>query len=237
MTKSILYYTDSRLAGLRTKGWQNEEIEPWAQRQLIKSGLPIVNVSLKPMNFGNNIVLDLEPSIVTMTKQILVGLETIDTDVVFFCEHDVLYPVCHFELEPADKDTFYYNVNSWKWDYNTTRVVYYDDMVGLYGLCGYREKLLEHYKKKVTLIYERGYDKIPVSRNPLWARTIGYEPGKPVRHGGVADEKVELWRSKEPTINIRHRRTTTPTKMNFEDFIRKPTGWKESTIDQIWKED
>ena len=36
-----------------------------------------------------------------------------------------------------------------------------------------------------------------------------------------------------PNIDIRHRKTLTPMKMTMESFIHKPTGWKESTINQI----
>ncbi|MBU2051242.1 MAG: glycosyltransferase, partial [Gammaproteobacteria bacterium] len=50
-TKGIVYYTDNRL---------DPEIMAACQRQISKSGLPIVSVSLKPIDFGENIVLDLE---------------------------------------------------------------------------------------------------------------------------------------------------------------------------------
>lgn len=234
MTKGIVYYTDNRLDGIRLREF-NTEIFPLVQSLILKSGLPIVSVSLKPINFGKNIVLDLEPSVLTMTKQILAGLEAIDTEYVFFCEHDILYHPSHFTFNPPEKDVFYYNVNGWKWDYRNKRVVTHDHMVGLYGLCASREKLTEHFKKKLAVIYERGYDKL-ISRNPKWIRIMGYEPGKPIRKGGISNDRLEEWRSEYPNINIRHRRTITPTKMDLVDFIHKPTGWKESTIDQIWHE-
>ena len=49
MTKSIIYYTDNNI---------DDEILLRVQSQLVKSGLPIVSVSLRPINFGENIVLD-----------------------------------------------------------------------------------------------------------------------------------------------------------------------------------
>ena len=49
-----------------------------------------------------------------MFKQILAGLEALDTDIVFFCEHDVLYYPSHFDFRPLKKDVIYYNTNVWK---------------------------------------------------------------------------------------------------------------------------
>ena len=60
--KSVIYYTHNIC---------DEKIFSAVQKTILKSGLPIVSVSLKPIDFGKNIVLDLEPGIVTMTKQIL----------------------------------------------------------------------------------------------------------------------------------------------------------------------
>ena len=87
MTKGILYYTNNRL---------DDKIFKAVQKQLLTIGLPIVSVSLKPIDFGQNIVLDLPTGLVTLTKQILKGLEAITTEVVFFAECDVLYNQSHF---------------------------------------------------------------------------------------------------------------------------------------------
>lgn len=231
--KTILYYTSNTLNGEKTV-WGNKIIEDWTKELLLKVGLPIVSVSLKPIDFGKNIVLDLEPSIVTMTKQILTGLEAIETDVVFFCEHDILYHPSHFNINPQNKDTFYYNENTCKWDYRGTRVIWHNNGTGLHGLCGYTEKLRDYYRKKLDYIYEQGFDKLPITRNPGWARRIGYEPGKPIRHGGISDDKREVWMSEQPIINVRHNKTVTPRKMHIDEFIKKPTEWKELDIRDLW---
>jgi hypothetical protein len=233
MTKGILYYTSNLLNGEKTV-WGNRVIEDWVKELLLKIDLPIVSVSLKPIELGKNIVLDLEPSIVTMHKQIMAGLEATETDVVFFCEHDILYHPSHFLIDPQDKDTFYYNENSCKWDYTGTRVVWHNNGAGLHGMCGYTDKLREHYKKRLEYIYEKGIDKLPVTRNPRWARDMGYEPGKPKHQGGISNDKREVWMSQEPIINIRHSKTVTPRKMQIDEFIKKPTEWKELDIKDLW---
>lgn len=222
-TKSIIYYTDNRL---------DQRITLLVQKQLLNCRLPIVNCSLKPMDFGKNIILDREPCPTTMFLQILTALKNSSSDFVFFCEHDVLYHTSHFEFTPPSRDTFYYNVNVWRWDFSSDKVITFDHFRSVSGLCVSREKAIEHYGKRLELIYKMGWDKIP-GRNPNWARTIGYEPGKPKRNGGFSDDPVDEWRSIYPNIDIRHQKTITPIKMTLESFRHQPTGWKELTLDKI----
>jgi hypothetical protein len=73
-TSGIVYYTDNQI---------DDNILLACQKQLLKANLPIVSVSLKPTEFGDNISLSLERGYLTMFKQILAGLEKIDTDIVF----------------------------------------------------------------------------------------------------------------------------------------------------------
>lgn len=75
MTKGIIYYTDNRL---------DEEMNKKVRGQIFKSGLPVVSCSLKPIDFGKNIVLDLERGPVTMVRQILTALESSEAEYVFF---------------------------------------------------------------------------------------------------------------------------------------------------------
>jgi len=202
------------------------------QRQLKKAGLPIVAVCLKPIDFGDEIILmsDLRPSIITYYRQILAGLEYSRSKWVFFCEHDVLYHPSHFALEPERSDTYYYNNNMWRWRYLADFFISYDQYAGVSGLCANRELLLNHYLERLKQIKERG---LQDGRNPVWARRWGHEPGKPRRRGGILDERSEIWRSEYPNIDIRHPGTWTPEKMTLDSFVNKPTGWKEATIDQI----
>lgn len=215
--KSIIYYTDNR---------PDEKILLMVRESILKSGLPIVSCSLKPIDFGLNIVLDLEPGQVAMVKQIIAALEASEGEYIFFCEHDVLYNPSHFDFTPLRKDIFYYNTNVWRWDYEGNKVVTYDHFCSLSGLCVSKDRALAHYKKRLAAILGNGFDKLP-GKNPGWARRMGYEPGK--KTGELTDE----WKSEYPNIDIRHSKTLTPIKMTIESFRHKPTGWKESTIDQI----
>ena len=206
--KSIIYYTDNRL---------DEKISLIAQKLILASKLPVVSCSLKPIDFGKNIVLDLEPSIITMFKQILTALENSTADIVFFCEHDVLYHKSHFKFTPPRDDTFYYNVNVWRWNFLQDRAITYDFVRSTSGLW---KLLVDHYRKRLKTIEENN---LKDGRDPRWARKMGYEPS----------DICENWKSEYPNIDIRHRGTITPHKTTLKEFKHKPDNWREKKIEEI----
>jgi hypothetical protein len=78
------------------------------------NGIPIVSVSHRPIDFGENICMsDLKPSIYNIYKQILEGAKKVTTKYVACCEDDTLYVPEHFQFVPPESDTFYYNGNRW----------------------------------------------------------------------------------------------------------------------------
>lgn len=208
-SKGIVYYTDNRL---------DPEIMDACQRQLNKSGLPIVSVSLKPLDFGENIVLDAERGYLTMFKQILAGLEAIGTDIVFFAEHDVLYHPSHFDFTPESDELFYYNQNIWKVDYETGKALFhYSNHTSC--LCARTQLLLKHYRKRVQMVEENGF-----------TRRMGFEPGTHGRAERVDDYKHEVWMSENPNIDIRHNKNLTRTRWSKDKFRnqRFTRGWTEA---------
>jgi hypothetical protein len=221
-TKGIIYYSpaDSKRKLFRV-----------VRDQIERSGLPITSCTLRPLNFGNNIVINEPRGATAMFKQILTALENAKEKYVFFCEHDVLYSPTHFEFTPPRDDTFYYNTNVWRWNTITNKVTTYDHLVSVSGLCVNRELAIEFYRHRINLIYEKGYDKVPTHGNPGWARDMGYEPGKIKADNLPA--KIEEWKSTLPNLDIRHTRNLTPSKTSLESFRRKPTNWRESTVDTI----
>jgi hypothetical protein len=223
--KGIIYYTHNKC---------EDNIFRKVQETISRSDLPITSCSLKPIKFGNNVVLDLDPGVITMTKQILLALYHSEEENVFFCEHDVLYHKSHFDFIPPRDDTYYYNENVWRWDYPNDRLIGYDGLKSLSGMCCNRKLAIEHYKKKLELIKDRGFEE---GRDPSWMRKMGYEPGKERRRGGFMDEKKDVWKSEHPLVDIRHRGTITKPKVTLDSFKHQPTGWKEIIIKDItgWK--
>jgi hypothetical protein len=220
-----IWYTDNRL---------DEKILRVCQEQIKKGfGGELITVSLKPVDFGQNIVLDLEPSYTTMVRQIITALEASTADYCFFLEHDVLYSPDHFKFVPTDDHTYYYNSNLWRWDYPHDRLIKYDGLTALSQMCVNRKFALDHYKLRLKMILEKEFDKI-TTREPAWARIWGYEPGtKKKRNGGFADERSDRWKSTTPNIDIRHKGTFSPPKVTLNSFKHLPSGWKERTMNQI----
>jgi hypothetical protein len=201
MTKGVVYYTH------RGQG----DIYDACRRQIDRGlgDMPLVNVSLEPIDWHTNLVLPLEPGILTMFKQQLAGLEAIGTDVVFFCEHDVLYHPCHFDFVPPDPKVYYFNNNVWAVDVEDGKALYYDGMKMTSGLCAYRDILIEHYTKKVAWVEQVG----KFSR-----RAMGYEPGKKVSRGRVGDYEWAYYRSAFPNVDLKGADNITRKRFNLEDY-------------------
>lgn len=224
LDKGVVYYTDNRIG---------EPIRSASRKTIMASGLPITSCSLKAIRFGDNIVVEGQRSYPTMVKQILTALEHCKTKYVFFCEHDVLYHPSHFDFTPEEDDIYYYNLNNWRWDYPNNRAIQYDGLTSLSMMCCNRELAVNHYRLRQRLIKDQGLDEIR-SREPRWARRFGYEPGtKPIRRGGVTDEKSKRWWSELPNIDIRHSKTFSSPKTTLDSFKHKPNNWKEVTLDKI----
>jgi hypothetical protein len=225
MSKGIIYYTDSRLG---------EPIRSAAQKLLLQTGLPISSSSLEPMAFGDNVVLkNAKRSYPTMVKQIIMALENSEEDVVFFCEHDVLYHPSHFKFTPEKDNVFYYNENVWRWRMWDDVAITYDRMLPLSAMCVNRQFALDHYKLRLKTIEKWGWDK-ERSREPRWVRRMGYEPGtKKRKRGGITDDDFDTWRSKFPLVDLRHKGSFSRPKVQLEEFKHAPKNWKEVPYQDI----
>lgn len=214
MKKGIIFYTDNKV---------NLRLAKEVQKRLKNVGLPIVSTSLKPMNFGKNIHVKRERGVLTMFIQILTALENSDADIIYFCEHDVLYNPSHFEFTPTKKDTFYYNTNVWKLDQKSGKALHYKTKQ-VSGICVFRETALEHYRKRVKLVEENGY-----------SMRMGYEPGTHHRKERVDNLVSEEWISPFPNVDVRHYTNLSPTRWKKEQFRNQKftEGWTEGDASTI----
>ena len=209
MKKEIIYYTDNTLSEL---------LNTKVREQLLKSGISIISVSLSPIEFGRNIVVEGKRGYLSMFRQILMGLESSDADVVFFCEHDVLYHPSHFDFTPERNDIYYYNSNFWKYKPATGQVVGYKAKL-LSQLCAHREILITHYRKRVKMLEE--------------GSKLKSEPGT---RDGIKDHPTMFWKSKYCNIDIRHGGNLTGIKRFHPSEFRSANGckeWRETTIFEI----
>ena len=107
MANTLLYLTDNSL---------DPSIAEPCKRILLREadGLPIVSVSQKPMDFGTNVCVgEIGRSWMSIYKQILAGLEAVETEWLCVIEHDVLYTSEHLNYHPSDPKVFWYNGNHW----------------------------------------------------------------------------------------------------------------------------
>ncbi len=194
ITKEILYYTDNRL---------DPKIDHAVRKQLLAVNIPIVCASLKPMDFGDKrIVIPKERGWGTYFEQITRALEASTADIVFFCEHDVIYPKSHFDFTPPTRNTYYYNNNWWKIRLEDGFAVSWEaDQVS--GLCCYRELVLPHYQKILATFNRETFNR-------------KFEPG--------SGEGSESWMSAEPYVDIRQPGVMTKNKWSLADFRDKRTA-------------
>lgn len=224
-TKGIIYYTDNQLP---------LKIAKAVQKQLKTTGLPVVSASLKPMeHMGTNIHIRAERGYLTMFKQILAALEASTTDIVFFCEHDVLYHQSHFDFVPPRKDVFYYNVNVWKVRIEDGHALWVNNCRQVSGICVYRETAIQHYKERIAIVERDGY-----------SRNMGFEPGTRTIWR-ISDKapagrfptrfKNEMYLAPFPNIDIRHEKNLTKNRWSPDQFRNQKNveGWTETTIDKL----
>ena len=154
-----------------------------------------------------------------MFKQVLAALERSTAEIVYFCEHDVLYSPEHFDFTPPKKDVFYYNENVWKVRAEDGHALYCDNCKQVSGLVAYRELALKHYRERVRIVEEHGY-----------SRNMGFEPGTHGRDHRVDDSTSEGFKSKVPLVDIRHESNLTPNRWNKDQFRNKKytEGWLEA---------
>ncbi len=207
----MLYYTDNQL---------DDRIMKVVQKNLEYqcNGHRLVSVSLKPMSFGENIVLPLRRGHLAMAKQQLAGLEKLDTDIVFMVEHDIIYPACHFDFIPPRKDVFYYNLNWWKVRQTDGQALHFKAKQ-VSGLCAYRDILIEYYRNRVRLI-ESG--EIGGRRH--------FEPGSHYRdaYNKLTTHGFDTWFSEIPYVDIRHGTVVTRNIFDPSGYRGQVTDWTMS---------
>lgn len=213
--KEIIFYTDNRL---------NIKIAHAVQHRLknisTETGIPITSVSLRAMpHFGHrNIHINATRGYETMFKQILEGLKASNAEIIFLCEHDILYHPTHFEFTPEDKNTFYYNQNVWFLRASDGHALHYD-VNQLSGLVAYREALLTHFQERYDKVQKEGF-----------TRQMGFEPMTHNRVDWQHKFKLGTYKSRYPNLDIRHAGNLTGQRWKKSEFRNKSLlkNWKET---------
>ncbi len=213
LTGGIAYYTDHRCPEPIFSAVINQLKRAAGDRE-------IVSVSLgQAVPLGDNIILNLERSYLTMFRQILMAISELDTDFVFLCEHDVLYAAEHFDFVPPRDDIVYYNYSVWRLRADTGETLFhYHKSVS--QLCANRRLLLDHYRERIARVEAEGFK-----------FRLGFEPGtRKLSHGGVDDLRNDTWESAVPNIDIHTGQNVTRLLWERESFRNQKftAGWTKS---------
>jgi glycosyltransferase involved in cell wall biosynthesis len=226
ITKGMIYYTHNQLTEKITKPVRDKLKEISQEKKM-----SITCASLKQMDFGaKNIHFpSMKRGYLAMYKQILGALENTSSDILFFTEHDVLYHPSHFDFEPKDKDTFYYNVNVWRTRLSDGHSLKTNDCKQLSGLCGYKNALTTHFKERFKMVEEKEKELSETEFNK-WIRHMGHEP---MTHGRIKWKnifKCESWKSKVANIDLKHGKNATGARWKKEQYRNQKwtEGWIEA---------
>ena len=219
VTKGIIYYTDNQL---------DEKIAKPVRDRLLKISeekrINIVSSSLKKMDFGVKNVRfpTLKRGYYAMFKQILGALENSRDDIIFFCEHDVLYSESHFNFTPPDKNTFYYNQNVW-YLRDDGHAMHYD-VNQLSGLCVWKEAAITHFRERLKRLETEEF-----------TRNMGFEPFTHHRVQWEHEFKMDTWKSDYPNVDIRFGVNATGMRWKKEEYRNQQLliNWQETENWQI----
>lgn len=184
---TVLYYTANTLK------------EPFATklREVLweaKKNHHLISISQKPMNFGQNIVVDYPRSYLSIYKQILVGAKNATTDYVALAEDDCLYPKEHFDLRPK-LDEFGYDMARWSiYSWSNPPIYSIKYRISNSTLIAPRKLLIESLEERFRKFPDES--QIPLGRFS--------EPGKYEKQLGVTERKATQYFAKCASVVFSH---------------------------------
>lgn len=184
---TIIYYT-ANVAPKRFTQIIRENI--WE----VAPDVPIVSVSHQPLEFGENIVVDLPRHHLSIYKQALMGARAAETEYIALCEDDVLYSAQHFEHRPQS-GKFAYNLGHWNiYTWQNEAMFSWKGRRNLGQLICERELFIHAMEER----FLRWPDDSKVDLG-LWA-----EPGKYERQLDVSTQETEDFWTNPPNIAFSH---------------------------------
>lgn len=210
---TVIYYTANSLP---------EVFDTKIREQLLKAkgDYPLISVSQKPMDFGENICVgDIGRSHLNIYRQALLGAKNATTKYIALAEDDVLYSPDHFKHRSSD-GTFAYNMSTWALYTWTKPATYsYKDRINLSGLICERDLFIEAMEER--------FARWPGDTAPIrnWA-----EPGKYENHLGVTKRVLEKFYTDIPNVVFSHE-----TALSFDNLgKRKRLGYARAYDVPYW---
>jgi hypothetical protein len=194
---TIVYYTANRIhESFATRVRQH-------LHQLVDGRAPIVSVSQKKINFGNNVCVgEIGYSAWVCYWQILIGARVAQTKFIACAEDDSLYTLEHLNFRPTT-DAFYYNRGS-RWileNVATPRPRFrWRDRTAMCGCIVSRDLLI----KTLEARFAKFPEPITQTYDPLlkgWG-----EPGRYEKYLKLGRVGIEFFETGDPIITINHKK-------------------------------
>lgn len=196
---TIVYYTSNWL----------DERNPYfltnTRKYLLEAakGLPIISVSQKPIDFGENYYIgDVGRSHLNLYYQILTGAKMAKTKYVAMAEDDILYSYEHFHTYLPEKDKFAYNMSRWSiytwskppiFSFKANRMV-------VNSLIAKRDMLVEALEERferLNILLKEGKKEEDIIHT--WG-----DPGRYEKLLGVTERETEEFWSVDPNVVFSH---------------------------------
>lgn len=166
------------------------------REQLVKSigDYPLISVSKKPIDFGENIVVDTPISHFNIYRDALTGIKAAKTKYIAIAEDDTLYVPQHFNNR-SSPGVFAYNTVCWSlYTWSKTPIYSYSERVNHNVLICERDLYIEAIEER----FNKWSDDSKINR-ANWA-----EPGKYEKHLGVTQRQTELFYTDPACIMFTH---------------------------------
>jgi hypothetical protein len=240
---TVIYLTDNVL---------DEKIYSLCQKNILSSigDLPLISVSQKPIDFGTNICVGVQPrNSLTINKQMMEALKVVETKYIAIAEHDCLYTPEHFQFIPPDDNIFWYNENVWLMQLYSAG---HPEFNGMFSMFRGRKANSQLICEKEIMI-KATQDRIDMMGDPAWmakhptgrigeAGHMDYDHamrlcrGKSVHHVReklkeyITKYKGENWRSTIPNIDIRHDNNFTKNRRGSKRTYELPYWGKMEDV-------
>jgi len=191
---TIIHYTANHLDRV------NPEFAEKVREQILKSAgeYPIISVSHKPMNFGENICIGEQPrSHLNIYRAILIGSKHAKTPYVGMAEDDVLAPPSHWRTHRPPPDRFAYDLNRWGINTWVEPPTYgYRNRPVVNQLIAPTAMLVDALEERFEKFAGKPESEIPLS---YWG-----DPGRYEKQLGVSKRELECFAAPDPSVVFSH---------------------------------
>lgn len=221
---TLLYYTSNTMHETAAQNVRKHLERNFGQ-------YPLVSVSQKPLNFGENICVGpIGQSYYNCYKQILIGAKAIKTKYVAMAEDDTLYNDDHFMHRP-DPATFLFNTNMW---YTESRKFWikYKGETGMCCALVERDYLVSTLEPRFVMFPDQT---VLTDRQQRWFQ----EPGRDDMKFGIPNANVSYFYTQTPILTFNYfaglgGKKITKAHIPIELDSIEPWGEAKELHDRFW---